>query len=561
MPDYQKLRGGYYTPQPIANFLAQWAIRTPSDKVLEPSCGDGVLIRAAGERMLALGTSAHTLVDLIVGVELDPQEAVKAASEIERLNGKDSTPAIHIGDFFTYCRNNLLQESLFAPPLAENARFDAIIGNPPFIRYQNFPEEHRAIAFQIMQEAGFKPNRLTNAWLPFLVISTMLLTSKGRLAMVIPAELFQVNYAAETRRFLSDYFSKLTIVTFRELVFPDIQQEVVLLLGEHNGSLDTGIQVVELDNVADLARFDVQSDLADDFKPMDHSTEKWTQYFLERDEILLLRKLRTNPELTLSGEVLDVDVGVVTGQNDFFILTQQQAQEQSLEQFTQRIVARSAHLSGGIFSVEDWQRNLENGLRSYLLSAPAIRFEELPSPLQKYVSKGESHNYHTGYKCRMRDPWYVVPSVWVPDAFMLRQVHAYPKLILNEASATCTDTIHRVRFINGADPRATTAAFVNSLTFAFSEVTGRGYGGGVQTFEPSEAERLFLPLRNSKELDLQAIDKLLRKNDITAVLDITDEILLIQGLGLSTKETRMLRGIWQKLRDRRINRKHKRRSG
>src|SRR5690606_12828922 len=98
-----------------------------------------------------------------------------------------------------------------------------------------------------------------------------------------------------------------------------------------------------------------------DFKPMDHSTEKWTQYFLERDEILLLRKLRTNPELTLSGEVLDVDVGVVTGQNDFFILTQQQAQEQSLEQFTQRIVARSAHLSGGIFSVEDWQRNLENG--------------------------------------------------------------------------------------------------------------------------------------------------------------------------------------------------------
>ena len=48
--------------------------------------------------------------------------------------------------------------------------------------------------------------------------------------MVIPAELFQVDYAAEARQFLSDFFDKLTLVTFKRLVFDDIQHVVFLLL-------------------------------------------------------------------------------------------------------------------------------------------------------------------------------------------------------------------------------------------------------------------------------------------------------------------------------------------
>ena len=95
---------------------------------------------------------------------------------------------------------------------------------------------------------------------------------------------------------------------------------------------------------------------------------------------------------------------------------------------------------------------------------------------------------------KIRNRWYVVPSVWVPNAFMLRQVHHYPKIILNDADATCTDTIHRVRLRNGTSAKTVAAAFLNSLTFAFSEVIGRSYGGGVLELEPNEAEMLPLPL-------------------------------------------------------------------
>ncbi|MBN2007011.1 MAG: class I SAM-dependent methyltransferase, partial [Anaerolineae bacterium] len=106
-----------------------------------------------------------------------------------------------------------------------------------------------------------------------------------------------------------------------------------------------------------------------------------------------------------------------------------------------------------------------------------------------------------------------------------------------------------------ANGETVTAAYLNSLTFAFSEVTGRSYGGGVLTFEPSEAERLPLPLSNAEQLDLVHFDQLLREGNIEAVLDVTDRVLLREGLGLSAKQVGMLRGIWVKLRDRRINRR------
>jgi adenine-specific DNA-methyltransferase len=85
---------------------------------------------------------------------------------------------------------------------------------------------------------------------------------------------------------------------------------------------------------------------------------------------------------------------------------------------------------------------------------------------------------------------------------------------------------------------------------------GRSYGGGVLELEPNEAEKLPLPLAGAEKLNLIEIHHLLLESGIEAVLDITDKVLLIDGLGLAKKEVKIIRGIWQKLRDRRINRKH-----
>ena len=74
--------------------------------------------------------------------------------------------------------------------------------------------------------------------------------------MVIPAELFQVKYAAETRIFLSNFFERISIITFKKLVFKNIQQEVVLLLCEKRVSYGKGIRTIECRDHNDLKSLD-----------------------------------------------------------------------------------------------------------------------------------------------------------------------------------------------------------------------------------------------------------------------------------------------------------------
>jgi adenine-specific DNA-methyltransferase len=543
-PSHDKLRGGYYTPTAIAEFLSNWAIRTPADRVLEPSCGDGAMCEPALRRLVGLAAHADAPGGELVGLELHASEAEKARSRTKAIRPAQVKVEILATDFFDRAQAWGAGEPLFAQAQA----FDAIIGNPPFIRYQDFADEHRQIAIRLMRAAGLNPNRLMNAWVPFLVVSALLLKPAGRLAMVIPAELLQVSYAAEIRRFLSDYFEAITLVTFRELVFGSIQQNVVLILAERQAASFSGIRVVELDSAQDLTslKAGLPSDRTNE---LDHTTEKWTRYFLSAKQLHLIRRLEADERLRPLGAYASVDVGIVTGENDFFVVNDATAQELGIGDSMRPLVSRTAQLPGVMLGEDDWSAARDKQARVLLFSPSDVDAAMLPRNVRKYIEHGERLGVHKGYKCRIRRRWYVVPSQWVPDAFALRQVHDFPRIVLNRAGATATDTIHRVRFTNGLSPEHLAASFVNSLTLAFGEITGRSYGGGVLTFEPSEVEKLPVPVHDMDRLDVEVVDAKLREGDSHQVLESTDRVLLMGGLGLSKSDVELLRQAWSTLRD------------
>lgn len=540
-----KLRGGYYTPPAIARFLADWAIRSAEEEALEPSCGDGELLEAAVCRLLTLGATPERVGTQVQGIEFYETEAQRARLRLQR-GGVASETSLRVGDFFDYDG----QEWGII-----NRRFDVVIGNPPFLRYHSFPEEQRARAFRIMRTAGLNPNRLTNSWVPFLIAASLRLKPNGRLAMVIPAELLQVKYAEETRAFLAKHFGAITILTFRRLVFPDIQQEVVLLLAEKQPGVEGGIDVVELEDAADLAGYEVTLRERHHLKAIDHASEKWTQYYLDEDEIALLRQAKRHPNLLRFGQIGCVDVGVVTGNNAYFVLNSARIRERGLEGLTLPLAGRTAQLPGLILTAEEWQTQSDANVLCHLLNLPAVPAEELTNSAQRYVQAGEADAIHTGFKCRTRRRWYCVPSIWTPDAFLFRQIHHYPKLVTNHAGATSTDTIHRVRLHRPADSQQISACFLNSLTFAFAEVLGRSYGGGVLELEPNEAEHLPVPFFSDLSFDFAALDSLERVGNIEAILDITDRELLQNRLGFDESQVALFRRIWRKLSGRRVGRK------
>lgn len=540
----QKLRGGYYTPQAIADFLAAWAINEPHEEVLEPSCGDGALLEAAARRLLDLGAGATGVAAQLQGVELYSSEAALSCTRLEAL-GIASSDSVMVGDFFQYDDQEwgIIGRS-----------FDVVIGNPPFLRYQNFPEDQRLRAFRVMQTAGLNPNRLTNSWLAFLVAASLRLKPRGRLAMVIPAELLQVKYAEETRAFLARHFGAITIVSFRRLVFEGILQEVVLLLAEKSPGIESGIDIIELEHAEDLKNYTVRLRERRQLKQLDHAREKWTQYYLSQKEIQLLREVEAHPLLSRFKQFGCVDVGVVTGNNGFFVVNRAQVERHSLHGFVLPLVGRTVQLPGLTYSQADWSRNQLDDLPCHLLNLPAVSVDQLPAEVCQYVRQGEIDGVHLGYKCSIRKPWHITPSLWIPDAFLFRQIYLYPKLVTNQSGAISTDTIHRVRFNQPEHANLWAASFMNSLSFAFSEVMGRSYGGGVLELEPTEAENLPVPFFADARLPFDVLDALERKRDIEAILDFVDEELLVWRLSLSRSDVMALRGIWRKLCERRMGR-------
>jgi adenine-specific DNA-methyltransferase len=551
--DQDKLRGGYYTSAEVADWLCKWAIRSSKDRVLEPSCGDGAFLRAAVARYAALGARSSTIAGRITGVEIIAAEADRARETLRGSLGARADTVVENSDFFSWWKEKPEQS------------FDAVIGNPPFIRYQTFPEPHRSLAMALMAEMGLSPNRLTNIWVPFVVAAVAALRTGGRFGLVLPAELLQVTYAAQLRSFLTDRFDRIDIVACNELFFEKAEQEVVLLLADGllQAASETNtcrVTMTETQTVREITSRTPEAVLADaQPKTICHDSEKWLKYFLTEREISFMRELRASNATAPLSTHASVDVGVVTGKNEFFVLTAEQVEELGLNGYTAPLVSRSLHLKGACIGKDDWQAMAASGDRVHLLDLKHRRGAKLSAALARYIRHGEDQKVHTGYKCSIREPWYEVPSVWIPDGFLFRQIYDFPRVVLNQAEATSTDTIHRLT-TNGTEPERVIANTYTWLTAASAEIEGRSYGGGVLELEPTEAERLLMPATLNGALPLTDCDRLTRAGRLDEVLEDNARIVLMGHMGLSRADCLLLRDIWVKMRDRRKARSKKART-
>jgi adenine-specific DNA-methyltransferase len=152
-----------------------------------------------------------------------------------------------------------------------------------------------------------------------------------------------------------------------------------------------------------------------------------------------------------------------------------------------------------------------------------------------------------------------VPSVWTPDGFVFRQIYDFPRMVLNQAEATSTDTIHRLT-CKAAKPEQVISNTYTWLTAASAEIEGRSYGGGVLELEPTEAERLLMPAKLNGAMPLTECDRLTRAGRLNDVLEENARIILMGHMGLPSGECDLLRRIWEKMRDRRLARRRRNRS-
>ena len=524
----EKLRGGFYTPEPIAAFILKWAFNGNKKlDILEPSCGDGVFLKEIQKENYEYNS--------VTAIEFDEIEAEKSESI-----GLNKSTIIN-EDFHKYCINT-------------EKKFDLIIGNPPYIRYQYFDREQQQFAAEIFARASLKYSKLTNAWVSFVVGSSLLLKKEGKIGFVLPAEILQVSYAQQLRKFLAHFYNKINIVSFEKLVFPNIQQEVVLLFCEKNNSNSHLIEHLELRDAKALKKLDI-SKLKSPKKKIDFKSNKWTFYFLEQEEIDFLERIQSDKNFKHLGEYAKVEVGITTGSNPFFTVPLSTVKSYNLEKFAKPLVGRSVQVPSAIFTIEDWNKNRDNEARTHFLSFPKMTELNGSHGARNYISWGEKQKINEGYKCKIRDEWQIVPSQRISEALFIRRNNKYPKLIINEAKAFTTDTMHRVSLKPNIKINALTASYYNSLTLAFTEICGRSHGGGVLELMPNEVERIILPYNENNSDLLPIIDKMIRqKKDISELLKITNQKILKANFRFTDTEIELADSIWKKLSMRRLNR-------
>lgn len=492
----QKARGGFYTPPALTSFLAQWALRSESERTLEPSCGDGAFLDACAARYEQLGV--RDLSARLYGVELDPSEFAKARALV-------STAALRNDSFFDV-------EPSDVPPM------DVVIGNPPYVRYHGFNGAARARGLARARFQGVELSNLASSWAHFLIHAAAFLKPTGRLGLVLPAELLHTDYASPVRKWLLERFRSVTIVTFDRMAFADAEVDALLLLADPVGP--AGLRVVRVRDADSLRDVTLPADATALARPtLAHTTPRWTASI--HPEALALYQSLIDLGASRLGEFASVDIGVVTGANKFFILDPGRARELRIpERYLIPVIESAGNLSGLTVTPSRAKR--------------LLRLDDEPKSkaLLGYLATGVANGISNGYKCRTRRPWYRVPTPRQrPDLLLPYMNHQSVRLFVNRERIWSTNLVHGVALRAGApDPRALAAASLSASLMLSGEIEGRAYGGGVLKVETKEAEQLLFP-RMSEEMEgslvsqFAELSRMVRRGATEAASALVDQTL------------------------------------
>ena len=172
--EQQKSSGATYTPVDFAAFVADRIVRvaelpkTGSIRVLDPACGDGVLLEALIKR---LPPAIRKRVE-VVGYDTDPTAILFASKRLQHnFPGLD----VHLEqkDFLAHVLNLQGRSDLFSTGEVQDS-FHLVIANPPYVRTQIIGAQQ---AQQLAQSFGLTGR--VDLYYPFLLGISQVLAENG----------------------------------------------------------------------------------------------------------------------------------------------------------------------------------------------------------------------------------------------------------------------------------------------------------------------------------------------------------------------------------------------
>ena len=450
--------GAFYTPPAIVEPMVEWALAQAPERVVDAGCGSGRFAAEIARRQPALA---------IVAIDRDPLATLLTRAALAVL-GAEQAVVLH-ADYL----------GLDLPAIAGRT---AWIGNPPYVRHHDLEPEVKRWAATAGASLG-RPVSSLSGLHAYFFLATALLARPGDVGtFVTSAEWLDVGYGALIRQLLMDGLGleSLHVLEPTAVPFADVMTTAAIACFRAGARPER----VRLETVADLEALDGLDGgraLPREQLELNH---RWTG--------LLRPQVATVSGPTL-GTIGRVSRGVVTGANDYFLLTRERAAELRILEWCRPAITSAEEVLDAAGIVRD-------GPDRRVLFAPPRGVDRKAHPaLDRYLRQGERRRggaaaYKDRYITSHRTPWWHHGPLRTPPIVVSYMARRAPMFALNPDDLTLVNIAHGLYPHSelSDEELGTLVLHLNGLRESFRG-HGRTYHGGLEKFEPGEMEALIVP--------------------------------------------------------------------
>ena len=220
-------------------------IKEQNNIIIDPSCGSGVLLRSAFNRITQFSNKKSNK-SYLIGMELH-YDTWKVACKLKEIDDKFIDIEILQGDtIFQFEKLTTKIQSVLKNIQFENQNPEfIIIANPPFSKSQNLSNEYKKNASKILKIKNVKAMGLH---LYFLELIYQILPNKGKFGLILP---ISISYSNKGKEIVQNFFSKnrikRVIISEVETAFSvDSNFQEIIVIGEKNEEESNDFNKVEI---------------------------------------------------------------------------------------------------------------------------------------------------------------------------------------------------------------------------------------------------------------------------------------------------------------------------
>lgn len=519
--------GAYYTPLHVAALLANWAIKNRNDIVLEPCFGGCDFLEAIRDRFEVVDQQDFD--SHIFGCDIDPSAFSHLTS---RMRASTLTGNFLRGDFLSMTPRNFGQSG-----------FDAVIGNPPYIKNDRISIFQLESIKRLTKETTKSIKGRVNLWAYFVAHAMSFLRAGGRMAFVLPGNFLTADYSVHLRNELASKFAQVTAISVAERLFLSQGTEertVVLLCEKYQQGKVKPINVMYCSNVEELGKLLATNVDAANIKP--GNGDDYSRLTNEQRNVFSgVAKLVNAGNI---GNLGTVYIGIVLGDKKFFVRSISEWKAGNIsDTYIRPIISKFSYLNGICMRPDDINAWKVADKPCFFLNT---RGKRLGRVIRDYLETNVKQTEGSNSTFKRREIWHQPDDGRIADAFIGCISHLGPRLVLNTEKIQAANSLYRFEFfshVSDIEKKVLAISLIATFSQLSAELQGRPLGSGGLKLEPKDIMNILIPMATKKtaaeiSIAFNEIDYLVRCSRHEAARLFADNFLF--GTIITKKQQKVL---------------------